>query len=71
MTKAEFALVRDAVQISDSMLSKQVSLLEAAGYVDVTKGRVGRRARTWLALTKAGQAAYARHLGALRTIAGL
>jgi DNA-binding MarR family transcriptional regulator len=53
------------------MLSKQVALLETAGYVEVTKGRVGRRPRTWLALTGVGQAAYARHLDALRAIAGL
>lgn len=42
--KAEFALVRDSVEVSDSVLSKQVALLERAGYVDVEKGRVGRRA---------------------------
>jgi DNA-binding MarR family transcriptional regulator len=71
VTKAEFALVRDTVEVSDSMLSKQVALLETAGYVEVTKGRVGRRPRTWLALTGVGQAAYARHLDALRAIAGL
>jgi hypothetical protein len=42
--RAEFALVRDTVEITDPMLSKQVALLEAAGYVGVDKGRAGRRA---------------------------
>ena len=67
--KAEFALVRDSVEVSDSVLSKQVALLEQAGYVDVEKGRVGRRARTWLRLTPAGRETLARHVAALQAIA--
>lgn len=67
--RAEFALVRDSVEISDSALSKQVATLESAGYVDVTKGRVGRRPRTWLSLTPTGRNALTRHLSALRAIA--
>ena len=68
--KAEFALVRDSVEVSDSVLSKQVAQLEEAGYVAVDKGRVGRRVRTWLSLTDTGRTALERHLGALRDIAG-
>ena len=65
-----FATVRDAIEVSDSVLSKQVSALEAAGYVKVRKGYVGKRPRTWLAVTSHGRTAYAKHLGALREIAG-
>jgi DNA-binding MarR family transcriptional regulator len=68
--EAEFGAVRDAIEVSDSVLSKQVSTLEAAGYVKVRKGYVGKRPRTWLKLTRAGRAAYERHLAALRAIAG-
>ncbi|GAA1873105.1 winged helix-turn-helix domain-containing protein [Asanoa iriomotensis] len=68
--QAEFALVRDAVEITDAALSKQVAILEQAGYLSVHKGRVGRRPRTWLELTDAGREAYATHLRALRAIAG-
>lgn len=68
--RAEFALVRDSVEISDSVLSKQVAALEAAGYVGVEKGRVGRRPRTWLFLTDTGRAALAQHVTALRAIVG-
>lgn len=68
--RAEFALVRDSVEISDSVLSKQVATLETAGYVDVDKGRVGRMPRTWLRLTDTGRAALARHVAALQAIAG-
>src|SRR5262245_45851234 len=69
--RAEFALVRDTVEITNAMLSKQVALLEEAGYLTVDKGRVGRRPRTWLGLTEAGQLAYERHIEALAAIAGL
>lgn len=68
--QAEFSAVRDAVEVSDSVLSKQVSTLESAGYVKVRKGYVGKRPRTWLSLTSTGRAALALHLAALREIAG-
>ncbi len=67
---AEFSFVRDTVDVSDSVLSKQVSTLEAAGYVKVKKGYVGKRPRTWLSLTAAGRRAFERHLAALRDIVG-
>lgn len=67
---AEFATVRDAVEVTDSTLSKQAAVLEKAGYVKVRKGYVGKRPRTWLSLTRSGRAAYDSHLAALRAIAG-
>jgi DNA-binding MarR family transcriptional regulator len=68
-SKVEFSFVRDHVEVTDSMLSKQVSMLEQAGYVKVDKGFVGKRGRTWLSLTREGRRAFERHLGALREIA--
>ncbi|WP_019200369.1 transcriptional regulator [Tsukamurella sp. 1534] len=67
---AEFAAVRDTVEVSDSVLSKQAAQLEAAGYVKVKKGYVGKRPRTWLSLTARGRRAFEEHLAALRAIAG-
>ena len=67
--KAEFSFVRDNVEVSDSVLSKQVSALEQAGYVKVAKGFVGKRPRTWLSLTREGRRAFERHVKALREIA--
>lgn len=66
---AEFAAVRDAIDVSDSVLSKQASQLESVGYVKVKKGYVGKRPRTWLSLTSQGRAAFQSHLEALRAIA--
>ncbi len=66
--RADFSELRDAVEITDSALSKQIATLEQAGYVRVTKGRVGRRPRTWLALTARGRRALQEHLAALSDI---
>jgi DNA-binding MarR family transcriptional regulator len=65
----EFATVRDAVGVSDSVLSKQSRVLEEAGYLQVRKGAVGRRPRTWFRLTAAGRRAFAAHLEALQALA--
>ncbi|MFI7600292.1 winged helix-turn-helix domain-containing protein [Actinoplanes sp. NPDC049681] len=67
-TDAEFASVRDTVGLTDSNLSKHATALEAAGYVTVRKGYVGRRPRTWLALTPAGRRALKSHVAALNAI---
>jgi DNA-binding MarR family transcriptional regulator len=67
--EAEFGFVRDGVQVSDSVLSKTVATLERAGYVEVRKGYVGKRPRTWLRLSRTGRRAFDAHVAALRAIA--
>ena len=64
----EFQSLRDAIEVSDSALSKQAAVLEAAGYLELRKGYVGKRPRTWLSVTATGRAALAAHLAALRAI---
>ena len=64
----EFATVRDVVEVSDSLLSQHATRLEQAGYVRVRKGYVGKRPRTWFALTDEGRAAFDQHLAALQAI---
>ena len=70
VAQAEFALLRDTLGVSDSVVSKQIKALEDAGYVKVTKSLVDRRTRTWVQFTKAGRRAYAGHVAALRAIVG-
>lgn len=65
-----FAAVRDQLQVSDSVLSRQASQLEELGIVRIRKGYVGKRPRTWLSLTPAGRTQWEAHLAALRAIAG-
>ncbi len=66
----DFATVRDHLQVSDSVLSRQASQLEDAGIVKIRKGYVGKRPRTWLSLTPEGRRVWEGHLAALRAIAG-
>ncbi|MEU8266014.1 transcriptional regulator [Sphaerisporangium sp. NPDC049002] len=68
MEESEFAFVRDAVEVSDSVLSKHASALETAGYVVIRKGHVGKRPRTWLKLSDVGREAYTAHVAALQAI---
>jgi len=64
----EFGFVRDQVKLTDPALSKQVATLGDAGYVQVRKGQIGRRPRTWLRATPNGRARLGRHIEALHTI---
>ncbi|WP_035281733.1 transcriptional regulator [Brevibacterium album] len=66
---APFGQLRDELQVSDSVLSKQVAELERAGLVKASKGFVGKRPRTTLSLTAEGLTRWQRHLEALRRIA--
>jgi DNA-binding transcriptional ArsR family regulator len=66
---AEFAFVRDSVHLSDSALSKRLSQLSDTGYVEVRKGYVGKRPRTWVNLSAAGRAALSAHIAKLQQIA--
>ena len=65
----EFAAVREAVGVTDSVLSKHSRALEQAGYLQVRKGAVGRRPRTWFRLTPTGRRAFSAHLEALQQLA--
>ena len=65
---AEFKFIRDSVGLSDSALSKQLTTLERAGYVEIRKDFVGKRPRTSARLSKQGRAAFHRHVAALQEV---
>ena len=69
VNEAEFGTVRDALGLSDSVLSKHLKVLEDAGYVSLRKGTVDTRTRTWATLTKPGRTAFKGHIVALRALA--
>jgi DNA-binding MarR family transcriptional regulator len=68
VSEAEFATLRDHLDVSDSVLSKHLSALEDAGYVSRRKGVHHGRRTTWVALTSAGRTALRRHVAALRSL---
>lgn len=65
---ADFSFLRDHLGVSDSDLSKQMSALTAADYVDVRKTRPGRGGTTTYRITRRGRAAFARHRAALEAL---
>jgi DNA-binding MarR family transcriptional regulator len=64
----DFATIRESLDVSESVLSKHVKVLEEAGYLSVSKTPSGGRVRTWLALTGAGRKALRGHLAALNAL---
>jgi DNA-binding MarR family transcriptional regulator len=68
VSSADFATVREALAVSDSVLSKHVRVLQETGYIDVHKSTCASRVRTSLSLTGAGRTAYNGHVAALGAI---
>jgi DNA-binding MarR family transcriptional regulator len=65
---ADFAFVREHLQVSDSDLSKQMAELAKAGYVEIRKHGRGPGASTTYRITRAGRRAYLAHRAALQAI---
>lgn len=69
--EAEFAMLRQAIGVSDSVLSKQLKQLEEAGYIAPRKAALDGRQRTWVSLTGQGRRAFAAHVAELTRMAAL
>jgi DNA-binding MarR family transcriptional regulator len=65
------SILREQLDVSESVLSKHLSRLEASGYAEIRKLSEGGHLWTWVGLTADGREAYQGHIGALRAIAGL
>jgi DNA-binding MarR family transcriptional regulator len=66
--RADFAYLRDALELTDGNLSRHIAVLEQAGLVEVEKGFEGKRPRTWVQATAAGRSALRDELAALREL---
>ena len=64
----DFATIREALDISESVLSKHIKTLDEAGYLKISKTPSEGRVRTWLSLTGAGRKALKAHLAALKAL---
>jgi DNA-binding MarR family transcriptional regulator len=69
MEEAELKVLREALGVSDSVLSKHLGQLGEAGYVALAGRKVDGRQRKWARLTGEGRRALAAHLEALQAIA--
>jgi len=67
-TAAEFATLRDALEVSDSVLSKHLTALESVDYITTRRELRDSRRRVWVSLTPTGRRAYVGHVQALQQI---
>lgn len=71
LEEAEFAVLRDEIGVSDSVLSKHIKQLEDVGYIKLRKCAMNGRQRTWARLTREGRRAFEGHVAELTRLAGL
>ncbi len=66
--QVDFGYLREALGLTSGNLSTHLAVLEDAGLVQVEKGYVGRRPRTWVSITRPGRDALESELAALRLL---
>ena len=66
----EFRVIKEQLDVSDSVLSKHLKVLEDANYVQLSKKIEFTRQRTWVSLTTKGRKSFKLHLTALKRIIG-
>lgn len=64
----EFGFLKEKLALSDSALSKQLTILEDAGYVAAERQASGSRRKVRAQLTRTGRDAFAAHVAALQTL---
>jgi DNA-binding MarR family transcriptional regulator len=63
--RADFAFLKDTLEVTDGNLSRHLQVLEEAGYVHIDKTFEARRSRTWVSVTAEGRNAFAEEIAAL------
>ena len=66
--KADFGELRSILKLTDGNLSRHLTVLEDAGYVNQEKMFEGKRPKTWVSITKAGKKAFDDEVAALRAL---
>jgi DNA-binding transcriptional ArsR family regulator len=66
--RVEFSYLRDTLGLTAGNLSQHLGVLETAGLIAIEKGYAGKRARTWVTLTKAGQTALEDEIAQLKLL---
>ena len=68
--RVEFGYLRDNLEVTAGNLSQHLGVLESAGLITIEKGYAGKRARTWVTLTREGEAALAAEIAQLKLLIG-
>ncbi|HXQ44234.1 MAG TPA: transcriptional regulator [Acidimicrobiales bacterium] len=66
--RADFPYLKSLLDLTDGNLGRHLEVLAGEGLISVTKGYEGRRPRTWVEITKAGEAALAAQMAAMKEL---
>ncbi|MFB7108577.1 transcriptional regulator [Streptomyces sp. NPDC056190] len=66
--RVEFGFLRNTLGLTSGNLSQHLAVLEKAGLVEIEKGYEGKRARTWVNLTLAGEKALRDEINQLKQL---
>ncbi|HUX65840.1 MAG TPA: transcriptional regulator [archaeon] len=66
--RVEFSYLRANLELTGGNLSQHLSVLEDAGFITVEKGYEGKRARTWITLTRKGRLALREEIKQLKAL---
>ena len=68
LEQVEFRVIRDELDVSDSVLSKHIKQLKDVGYIKQKISKVNGRGRRWFHLTTKGRRAFEMHVEELKRI---
>ena len=68
LDQVEFRVIREELDVSDSVLSKHIKHLEDVGYINQKKSKVNGRSRRWFHLTDKGRSSFELHVEELKRI---
>lgn len=66
--RVEFGYLRTSLELTAGNLSQHLTTLEDAGLVAIEKGYDGKRPRTWVSLTRAGETALRDEIAQLKRL---
>jgi DNA-binding MarR family transcriptional regulator len=66
--RVEFGYLRTTLELTAGNLSQHLATLETAGLITIDKGYEGKRPRTWISLTKAGNTALRTEIAQLKQL---
>ena len=66
--QVEFGFLRTTLQLTAGNLGQHLTVLEKAQLIQIEKGYEGKRPRTWVTLTAAGQAALRNEIAQLKQL---
>lgn len=67
-SRADFPYLKSVLGLTDGNLGRHLEVLAGAGLVTLTKGYEGRRPRTWVEITRAGQRALGAQMAAMKEL---